>query len=337
MKTARFFLFTCCAALAGVTSTSSAASAPGNPVTSDSTTNLTASHNSATPALSPGLSEVVKLHKAGINDSVIRTFVETSQVAYRLSAQDIIRLRELGISPDIITALMKRGGEVRQAMNTAAQQAQAAASSAYYQAATSPGATAAYSSQGAETSGTSSLVYIGYPDYTYYSPWWYSYWWYYPGFYSYFPYYCYSYYPGLCATPYYGGHRYGGYDRGYRGGYRGVPPRSYYRPGSVHNPGLGRMPGRPPGSIRVGTPRGTRAGSPGTIRVGSPGTVRVGSPGGFGGGSRTAFSGGIRTGFSGGIRTGFSGGTRTGFSGGARAGFSAAGRGGFSGGMGRHR
>src|SRR5262249_39735257 len=64
--------------------------------------------------LSSGLDEVVKLTKAGVDESVILAFVQNSSVAYHPSAQEIIKLRELGISSAVITALLHRGEELHQ-------------------------------------------------------------------------------------------------------------------------------------------------------------------------------------------------------------------------------
>src|SRR5258706_10516898 len=73
-------------------------------------------------SLSPGLDEIVKLKKAGTDDSVLLTFIENSTIAYHPSAEEILQLRESGIPAPIIVAILKRGGELRQrAVETAAQ------------------------------------------------------------------------------------------------------------------------------------------------------------------------------------------------------------------------
>jgi hypothetical protein len=64
--------------------------------------------------LSAGLDDIVKLVGAGIEEPVILAFIQNSPVAYRPSAQEIIKLRELGVSGSIISALLRRGDEVRQ-------------------------------------------------------------------------------------------------------------------------------------------------------------------------------------------------------------------------------
>ena len=74
------------------------------------------------PRLSAGLDEIVKLAKAGVDESVILAFIQSSSVAYRPSAPEIIKLRELGISSAITTALLRRGDEVRQRAAEAEQE-----------------------------------------------------------------------------------------------------------------------------------------------------------------------------------------------------------------------
>lgn len=75
---------------------------------------------------SPGVAEVLKLSKAGVEEPVIVSFVQNSSVAYSPSADEVVQLRESGISTSVITAMLQRGAELRQRME-AAQAAQAAA------------------------------------------------------------------------------------------------------------------------------------------------------------------------------------------------------------------
>ncbi len=93
--------------------------------TVNSTTTTVAAPAPSAPALSPGLDEVVKLHDAGVDDSVIRSYVQNSNHAYSLSADDIIHLRQLGISAGVVTDMMQRGSELRQTRDAASAQQQA--------------------------------------------------------------------------------------------------------------------------------------------------------------------------------------------------------------------
>jgi len=63
---------------------------------------------------SPGVDEVIKLAESGAEDSVIETYIENSPIAYRLSADEIVYLRDIGISEAVIGSMMKHGGVVRE-------------------------------------------------------------------------------------------------------------------------------------------------------------------------------------------------------------------------------
>ncbi len=68
----------------------------------------------AAPAnYSPGIRDVLKLADAKVDTDVIKTYVRNSTVAYNPSATEIIALKEHGLSGDVITALLQRGGELR--------------------------------------------------------------------------------------------------------------------------------------------------------------------------------------------------------------------------------
>ncbi|HEU0040161.1 MAG TPA: hypothetical protein VFR76_12900 [Verrucomicrobiae bacterium] len=172
------------------------------------------------PRLSWGLDDVVKLSKAGVDESVIQSYIQNSGVGYNPTAQDIIQLRELGVSPQIAAALMQRGSEVRQTATVEAQkQAQAAAP-----AAAPAQAAPVYTEPATYVAPASTVAYIGYPSYAYsyggyYGPSYYSYP-YYPRYYGYYG----GFYPGVSVgfrfgSGYSGGH--GGYHGGYHGGSHG--------------------------------------------------------------------------------------------------------------------
>lgn len=171
--------------------------------------------------LSWGLDDVVKLSKAGVDESVILTYIQNSGVGYNPTAQDIIQLREVGVSSQITASLMQRGSEVRQAAVEAQKQAQATAP------APAPAQPApAYTAPATYVAPASTVTYIGYPNYAY------SYGGYYgPSYYSY-PYYprSYGYYGGfyprvsfgvnLGHVGFGGGHvGFGGFHGGSHGGF----------------------------------------------------------------------------------------------------------------------
>ena len=142
----------------------------------------------AAARLSWGLDDIVKLSKAGVDESVILTYVSNSGVAYNPTAQDVIQLRELGVSSQITTALMQRGGEVRQAATVEAQKQAQAGTPAASPAQPAP----VYTPPATYVAPASTVTYIGYPSYPSYG-------------YSYAPtyYYSYPYYPRYYG--YYGG------------------------------------------------------------------------------------------------------------------------------------
>ena len=212
---------------------------------------------------SPGVADIVKLVDAKVDAEVIRSYVKNSPTAYNPSATEIIALKDHGVAPEVLTAMLQRGAEVRAQSMQAAQAAQQA----------SPEAAAPYAPDydyGTQpvypnypyTYPVSSYVYPSY-DYAYpgYSYGWsdYGYGW---------PYYWPSFYFGLGGYGYRYPYYYGG--RGYygRGYYRG---RGYY--------GNGARPGQYTGSR--GGFRSSASGGRAVTFTGSAGGFR--SAGGFSG------------------------------------------------------
>jgi hypothetical protein len=71
-----------------------------------------------------GVSQLLKMLQAGVSKEVMKTYIETAQVASPPSAADIITLKEHGLADDLTEALIKRGAELT------AQASQARASNA---------------------------------------------------------------------------------------------------------------------------------------------------------------------------------------------------------------
>ncbi len=67
----------------------------------------------ATGDYSPGVSETLKLVQAGVSKEVIRSYIEQSPTSYRLKASDVIALKENAVPDELITAMLKRGAELR--------------------------------------------------------------------------------------------------------------------------------------------------------------------------------------------------------------------------------
>ena len=128
-------LLTLCGALAGLLPVASRAADESVPVVQNKETTqtppATATTTTAEPKgdakaapLSAGLDDIVKLTKAKIDEPVILTFIKCSEVAYQPNAEELIKLRELGVSPMVAAALLQRGEEVRQAQKNPPQAGQ---------------------------------------------------------------------------------------------------------------------------------------------------------------------------------------------------------------------
>ena len=203
---------------------------------------------------SPGIADIVRLVDAKVDAEVIKTYVRNSPTAYNPSATEIIALKNRGVGPEILTAMLQRGAEVRAHSMRAGQAASITVAPQPYAGAANPYAPAPgydYSAQPVYPNYTYS-----YPAYTYdYPPYAYAYSGYncgysWPCFWPYlsFGFGCYP-YGGYCGYRYpywYGGHAYYG-GRGYHanGGYYGhgarpVPYASHS--GGGHSFGSGGRP-----------------------------------------------------------------------------------------------
>jgi hypothetical protein len=201
---------------------------------------------SAGPGIAPAnysapVADVVKLVDAKIDPEVILTYIGNSRTAYNLSATEIIALKDHGVGPDILTAMLQHDGALRaQAVAPAPTVAQAVPVEV------GPSAPAYdYSAQVAPPAYTYAYpdVSYAYPSYAYSYPY-YCYGNYNCGYYSpwYWPSYSYGCYPywGYCGYPYcsfgfgypycYGGRGWGCYygGRGYYGGHGYYGRRGYY-------------------------------------------------------------------------------------------------------------
>src|SRR5882757_2231431 len=57
-------------------------------------------------ALSPGAAEVVKLAQSGVSDDVVLAYINNSQSAFTLSSDAVVYLKDLGLSPAVVTAML---------------------------------------------------------------------------------------------------------------------------------------------------------------------------------------------------------------------------------------
>jgi hypothetical protein len=58
--------------------------------------------------LPPNVAEVVKLVQSGVGDDVVVAYVKNAQTPYNLSANDIISLKNYGVSSGVISAMLNR-------------------------------------------------------------------------------------------------------------------------------------------------------------------------------------------------------------------------------------
>ncbi|HWX21012.1 MAG TPA: DUF6600 domain-containing protein [Candidatus Binatia bacterium] len=67
----------------------------------------------APPPLSPAAAEVLQLGQAGTSEDVILAYIQNSQAGFNLSADQILYLRDVGISSSAITAMLNRDNALR--------------------------------------------------------------------------------------------------------------------------------------------------------------------------------------------------------------------------------
>ena len=83
------------------------------PVTSSAINSVTpASPTTPAARFSPGVADIVKLVDAKVDLEVIKTYIKSSPTAYNPSATEIIALKDQGVGPEILTAMLQRGAEV---------------------------------------------------------------------------------------------------------------------------------------------------------------------------------------------------------------------------------
>lgn len=227
MRTSRMCLFASLgAAFLVALSATAQTSAP------TTTTASTPAPANSTPVTLPyGVEDVLKLSRAQVSEDVILTFIHNSGTVYNLAPNDIVYLRNAGVSDRVISAMLDQRKNVpaEAAAQTAPPSAPATAPAPVYPDANAAAAAQAqaqaqyaptyaqpaptYVQPDAASASASSLYVIPYssPGYGYSS--------YYPYYYGGYPYY---YGPSVVFGFGYGGGYYrGGYYGGYRGGYHG--------------------------------------------------------------------------------------------------------------------
>ena len=213
--------------LIGVRSQAAETSGDPNP---DAVVNETKQSDAAKPPVAPvqptavtqaarrtkfsfGVDEVVKMYQRGVETDVIQNYIESSSVPYHPSAEEIVRLHDLGVPSQIITTLIRHGAKVQREANAAYQQSQQqpvaaanAAASAYPSGVAQPPPVVTYTYPTYVDNPYPVYVYPGY-SYSYCAPFSFYWSWYprYHGFYGYR-----GYHPGFYRYGYGGHFGYGG-------------------------------------------------------------------------------------------------------------------------------
>jgi hypothetical protein len=78
---------------------------------------------SQSPALSPGVAEILKLADAGVSPDIVVTFVESFPSAPQLTGKDIIAMKEHNVPDEVVKLVLKRGASARVAATKARNEA----------------------------------------------------------------------------------------------------------------------------------------------------------------------------------------------------------------------
>src|SRR3989442_15353653 len=66
---------------------------------------------SVAPDISPSVAEVVRLAESGVGEDVILAFIQNSKSTYNLSADDVLYLKDVGLTSPVITAMLNHDKE----------------------------------------------------------------------------------------------------------------------------------------------------------------------------------------------------------------------------------
>lgn len=79
---------------------------------------------------SPNLAEVIKIAQAGVDEAVLRSFIVNTRGTFNLGSEEIIYLHDLGVSSDVITAMIEHDRALADAALSSAPTAPSPATSA---------------------------------------------------------------------------------------------------------------------------------------------------------------------------------------------------------------
>src|ERR1039457_5097467 len=63
--------------------------------------------------LSPAAAEVVRLAGSGVGDDVVLAYIQNSQAPFSLSADAVLYLKDIGLSPQVTSAMLSHDGTLR--------------------------------------------------------------------------------------------------------------------------------------------------------------------------------------------------------------------------------
>jgi hypothetical protein len=88
-------------------------SAPAKPAAAAADQSTAPEGGARNPTQYPaGVGEILKMLQAGVSKDVIKAYIESATVAPRLSATDLVALKEHAVPDELTMALMKRGAEL---------------------------------------------------------------------------------------------------------------------------------------------------------------------------------------------------------------------------------
>src|SRR5258707_5802634 len=68
----------------------------------------------AVPAdISPSAAEVIRLAESGVGDEVVVAYIQNSQASFYLSADHVLYLKDLGLSPQVLSAMLSHDSVMR--------------------------------------------------------------------------------------------------------------------------------------------------------------------------------------------------------------------------------
>jgi hypothetical protein len=199
--------------LLGIVAATTLAFMAVNVVAQDATTGQPIVASQPSPQLSYGVPQVLQLVQAKVSDGVIVSYIQNSGTIYSLKAGEIVYLKQLGVSDNVLNAMLSQRSRLTGSTDPATTSASApptsapAASDQTYAAA----ATAAPAVTSVQQAAQPSTVYVIPNTQTYYysSPYIYPY---YGGYYG---------WPAVSLSFGWGGYYGGGYRGGYYGGWHG--------------------------------------------------------------------------------------------------------------------